>query len=89
MSFAEHFQNGETWKRGAYMLLFAVIYALAELVAWGVALFQFGSKLVTGDINPRLVDFGQRLSTYIYQLLVYVTFKSDDKPYPFSDWPAA
>ncbi|MGH8512285.1 MAG: DUF4389 domain-containing protein [Gammaproteobacteria bacterium] len=40
-------------------------------------------------MNPRLVDFGQRLSTYIYQLLVYVTFKSDDKPYPFSDWPAA
>ncbi|MGH8527430.1 MAG: hypothetical protein ACREXY_25450 [Gammaproteobacteria bacterium] len=24
----------------------------------------------------------------MYQVLVYVTFKSEDKPYPFSDWPA-
>lgn len=70
------------------MLLFVIVYPIAEIVIWGIALFQFGSQLLTGETNPRLIELGQRLSTYIYQILRFVSFNSEEPPYPFSDWPS-
>ena len=76
-----------TWIRGLYMLLFALIYSIAEIVFTAVAVFQFLTALVTGRPNELLLNFGQSLSTYIYQTIQFFTFNSDEKPYPFSPWP--
>ena len=76
-----------TWLRGLYLLLFAVLYSLAELVLVAVVVFQFGATLLTGHRNARLLSLGARLSRYMYQVLRYVTFNSDTRPYPFSPWP--
>jgi hypothetical protein len=38
-------------------------------------------------LNPRLVEFAPGLSRYIYEILRYVTYESDERPFPFSDWP--
>ena len=35
----------------------------------------------------RLVKLGQSLSTYIYQILTFLTFNSNEHPYPFGAWP--
>ena len=75
------------WIRGLYMLLFALIYSIAEIVFTAVAIFQFLTALVTGRPNERLLNFGQSLSTYIYQTIRFFTFNSDEKPYPFAPWP--
>ncbi|MDT8316755.1 MAG: DUF4389 domain-containing protein [bacterium] len=75
------------WIRGIYMLLFALIYSIAEIVFTAVAVFQFLTALVTGRPNELLLNFGQSLSTYIYQTVQFFTFNSDEKPYPFSPWP--
>jgi len=84
----EHFFNLETWKRGLFVLLYAVIYNIAEIVLWLMVVFQFGSQLFTGQTNPRLLGFSQQLSTFIYQILLFVSYKSEQRPYPFSDWPS-
>lgn len=76
-----------TWIRGLYMILFALIYSIAEIVFTAVAVFQFLTALVTGRPNELLLNFGQSLSTYIYQTIQFFTFNSDEKPYPFSPWP--
>ena len=75
------------WIRGLYMLLFALIYSIAEIVFTAVAVFQFLTALVTGRPNELLLNFGQSLSTYIYQTIQFFTFNSDEKPYPFAPWP--
>jgi hypothetical protein len=54
-----------------------------------VVVIQFGFVLITGDRNQKLLDFGASLSKFIYQILQFVTFNSEDKPFPFSDWPSA
>ncbi|MDH4275119.1 MAG: DUF4389 domain-containing protein [Gammaproteobacteria bacterium] len=77
----------DTWVRGLYMLLYVCIFWLAKLVAFGVALLQFLILLATGQTNARLSEFGKRLSVYMYQLLLYLTFATHDKPFPFSEWP--
>jgi len=76
-----------TWTRGLYMLLFAVFYSVAEVVIGAVVIFQFLFALFTGKTNARLVILGRSLSIYVYEVLLYLTFNSEDKPYPFGDWP--
>jgi len=77
----------KTWLRGLYMLLFAIFYTIAEVVITAVVIFQFLLALFTGSSNERLLKLGQSLSTYVYQILQYLTFNSDHQPYPFGAWP--
>ncbi len=68
------------------MLLFVLIYNLAEFVIAAVVIFQFVSRVITGQGNERLVGLGRRLSHYVYQILLFLTYNTDEKPFPFSDW---
>ena len=83
----EHLKERKTWLRGLYMLLFAIFYAVAEIVITAIVIFQFLLALFTGKTNERLLKLGQSLSTYIYQILQFLTFNSDYHAYPFGAWP--
>lgn len=83
----QHLTARATWLRGFYIVLFTIIYTIAEIVLVAVVVFQFLSTLVTGGTNQRLLALGQSLSTFVYQILCYVTFNSDTRPYPFDAWP--
>ena len=76
------------WIRGLFMLLFIVIYGVAELVVAAVTVIQFGWVAFSGDSNPRLGRFGASLSRFVYQTLQYWMFNSDEKPFPFTEWPS-
>ncbi|MGD8644761.1 MAG: DUF4389 domain-containing protein [Chromatiales bacterium] len=77
----------ETWLRGFYIVLFTIAYMVAEVVLVAVVVFQFLATLFTGGTNERLLKLGQSLSTFVYQILRYVTFNTDARPYPFGAWP--
>lgn len=79
--------RGDTWLRGLFILIFGAIYALAEIVLIAVVVFQFLHTLVTARANPRLQEFAQSLAAFIYQIVLYVTFNSDVRPFPFAPWP--
>lgn len=83
----QHIKSRETWLRGLHILIFAVFYSIAEIVVATVVLFQFLLTLFTGEKNARLLEFGDNLTTYVYQLLRYLTFNSDTKPFPYDEWP--
>ncbi|MDH5632100.1 MAG: DUF4389 domain-containing protein [Gammaproteobacteria bacterium] len=86
--YKQNIKEQGTWMRGLNILLFTIIYSVTEMVIALVVLFQFLSVLFTRQTNEQLLDLGQRLSTYVFQILRYVTFNSDDRPFPFSDFPA-
>ena len=79
----------DTWQRLLYVILFVFIYSVAEIVVVAVVTVQFGFVLITGDRNQSLLDFGAALSRFLYDTLLYFTFKSDRKPFPFDVWPKA
>jgi len=83
----ESVKTKETWIRGVYILIFVFAYSVAEIVMGAVVLLQFLSVLFTSEKNEKLLLLGQDVSYYIYQVMRYLTFNSDDKPFPFSDWP--
>jgi hypothetical protein len=70
------------------MLLFAFCLWLAKFVAFAVIVLQFVLVAFTRSTNPKLLAFGQSLSSYQYQLMLFLTFNSEIHPYPMSDWPA-
>lgn len=82
-------RRGEIWIRGFYMLLFAVIYGVAKIVFGAIVLFQFGFVLLTTQRNLPLLTFGASLSRFLYEMLLFLTFNTERKPFPFADWPAA
>lgn len=80
-------KNQSTWVRGLYMLLFSFLAGIADFVLFGVVLFQFVHKLLTGKVNERLLKLGRGLASYIYQIIQFLTFNSEYHPYPLGAWP--
>jgi len=72
--------------RGGYILLFAILYSIAEVVLSAIVIFQFLHTLIKDDINPRLKTFSSQINIYVYDILQYVTYNSEVKPYPFTEW---
>lgn len=83
----QNLTRGEIWMRGLHMILLAIAYTVAEIMLVAIIVFQFFSSLITGQVNDRLVRLGQQLCTYIYQLLLFFTFNTEERPYPFAGWP--
>ncbi len=84
-----NFKNGKTWVRGLFMLLFALIYSVTKVIVFVVVFLQFLFVLFTGQQNTRLRDFGEGLSVFIYQIMSYWTYNSEEKPFPFAQWPGS
>lgn len=83
----QNLQAKSTWSRVLYAVLFALIFGVIEIILTVVVVFQFVMTLLTGNTNEQLQKLGQSLSTYLYQITLFLTFNSDDHPYPFGDWP--
>lgn len=82
-----NFKSKNIWVRGLFMLLFAVLYGVAEFVLLVIALFQFGHALFTGRPNDNATSFGYSIGRYIFDITRFVTFNTDERPFPFSPWP--
>lgn len=81
--------SSKHWLRLMFMLVFAAILQVASIVMWVLVIAQFLFSLITGEDNVNLRKFGHSLSTYIFDTLKFLTYVSDEKPFPFADWPAA
>jgi len=86
-TFVQNLLSGPTWLRGLFMALFLLIYGVAEILLTAVVLLQFLFALVTGEKNQRLISFGKSLSIFVYQIILYWTYNSEEKPFPFTSWP--
>jgi len=77
-----------TWLRLFFMLVVILLYWVARLVVGMVVLLQFFWVLFTGEANRSLEGLGQSLATYTYQIIRYLTFNTEERPFPFdADWP--
>jgi len=77
----------DTWTRGIFMLFFMIVYSLAIGIWYLIVLFQFVHTLFVGKPRDAVLDFCESLSAYIYEILLYVSFSSQDRPFPFGPWP--
>ena len=82
-----HLSDRGTWMRLLYMIFFMAIFGVAQMVAAAVVLAQFLFKLLTGQPNPRLREFGGSVAAYFQQTAAFLTYHSEEMPFPFGEWP--
>ena len=78
--------NKEKWYRGLYMLLFLFIMGFTKGLVFVISIIQFIILVASGEVNEQLQRFGQGLATYLYDTVQFLTFNSEQKPFPFSEW---
>ena len=83
----ENVTRRSIWLRLVFMIVLSVAFSVAEIVTFAVVAFQFLSSLFTGQPNDRLTRFGRNLARYLQQIIVYLTFATEEKPFPFTPWP--
>ena len=83
----ENVKNVDVWIRGLFILIFGVILYFLFGVIWLLVVFQFLTKVFTGNLNEQLSKFSHGLTRYAFQILNYITFQSEQRPFPFSPWP--
>ena len=82
-----HLTNPATWIRLGFMLVFTLLLMAGRLVISIIVVVQFALVLVTGSDNENLRNLGQGLGKWIYQAFMFLTFNSEEKPFPFDEWP--
>ena len=78
--------NSEVLTRIFVTLLFALIGWISLWVFGIVVLVQFGFLLITGTLNKNLKAFNGELGDYLSDIISYVAFQKDEKPFPFKGW---
>jgi hypothetical protein len=83
----ENVSRRSIWLRLVFMIVLCVAYGVAELITFAVVVFQFLASLFAGQPNDRLARFGRNLARYFQQIIVFMTFATEEKPFPFAPWP--
>lgn len=83
----ENWKTEEFWIRTFFVLVFYGILNVALLVTLVMAFGQWLSRLTSGEEVKPLQHWLSSLSLYIGQILLFITFQKDHKPFPFADWP--
>ena len=85
----ENLKSRATWTRCLFMLISYVFVSLAGLVGSVVVVLGFLMVLFTGEVNRELRAVGQSIASYIYENVCYLTFNTDERPFPFGKkWPS-
>jgi Domain of unknown function (DUF4389) len=75
------------WVRGLLMLLMALAFQVSGTVLCFVTAIQFLIVLLNGTPNARLAAFGRSMGRYLQQIVNFLTFATEELPFPFNDWP--
>lgn len=76
------------WIRALFMLLMAFVLHVSGTVLFVVTVIQFVIVLLNGTPNAHLVAFGRSTGIYFRQIVDFLTFATEDIPFPFNEWPA-
>jgi hypothetical protein len=83
----KNIKNSNSWIRLLFIIIFLVFYGIGETVFWFSVLVQVIFTLFTGKVNANLKEFTGKLVVYLYSVLKYVSFQTEEKPFPFAAWP--
>ena len=77
------------WLRIVFMVCFAFAAWVVTILLGVLVLVQLLITLVAGNPNPNLQKSGYQLVRYLEQILQYLLYNTDEKPFPITDFPSA
>ncbi|WP_320826716.1 DUF4389 domain-containing protein [Reinekea sp.] len=72
-----------------YIILFWLFLRFSLMATGLISLIQWVVLWFQDEPVESLVTFAKSLSVFQAQILAYLTFASDEKVFPFTDWPRA
>jgi len=85
----ENLKSRATWTRLLYMVICCFLVSLASFVGTFVVVLGFLWVLFSGEVNRQVQQVGQSLAAYIYEIIRYLTFNTEDRPFPLgNEWPS-
>jgi hypothetical protein len=81
-SFEEH-----KFIRILYVIFYYFIFGLCHVLLLFTAILQTLLNIFYDGPNENLQKFSASLGVYVKQVVEYVGYVSEEKPFPFSDWP--
>ena len=81
-------KDKDTWQRFVYLVGFGIAFYFTVMLTFIISAFQFLAKLFSGSAFAVLSEFGENLATYQGQLSRFLTYTSEDKPFPFAPFPS-
>lgn len=76
----------DIWMRGLWMIVLALLFALAETVLSVVAVIQFLWMLFTKEKNELLSEFGKDLGLWLSDVARFQSGATEEKPFPWKSW---
>lgn len=85
----ENLKSRGTWTRLLYMVICCFLVSIASFVGSFVVVFGFLWVLFTGEVNTQVRQVGQSIAAYIYEIIRFLTFNTEDRPFPLgNEWPS-
>ncbi len=75
--------------RVLYTILYLIIGRFISMILFIIAICQFIYSWLIGEPNDKLLHFTGGLAEYSKQLVSYIGFNSEEKPWPVGAWPSA
>ena len=77
------------WLRLIPMIIYAISLWLAFHLLLLIAAVQFIWNAINDEPNEHLSKFGDSLSKWMKSVAKFMTYRSEDKPFPWTQWPDA
>lgn len=74
--------RADYWKRLLFMVGYGFIGYFVLIALFLVAIVQAVYTLVTGAENGELKDFARNLTRYLGEVMAFVSWASEEKPFP-------
>jgi len=75
--------------RCLYTLFFLIVFEVIKIILQFAVFFQFVYLLITRKYSKPAREFSNRLSTYAYKVMRYMTLNDNSRPFPFAVFPEA
>lgn len=73
--------------RVVYMILYLIIGKIVSMMLFVIAVGQLIYSWLSGRPNEKILPFTASMAEYAKQIVMYLSFNTDEKPWPSADWP--
>lgn len=73
--------------RFLYTILYLIVFEAIKTIIQIIVLFQYIYLLLTQNHNEPVRLFSNKVSTYAYKIMRYMTLCENMRPFPFNNFP--
>ncbi len=85
----ENLKQPSQWLRIVYMIVLAIALEVTSIILTLVVIGQALITLVTGNNNENLRGLAKDLAVYVNQIILFLTYNSEQRPFPFAPFPGS